>query len=64
MKTRENLRNHLNENRNIVDENNKQRQLKDQEENAIVSIMADTKKKIANKRKLKEIEVKLYTYMP
>ncbi|KAF0762981.1 inner centromere protein-like [Aphis craccivora] len=55
--TRENLINHLNENRKIVDENNKQRQLKDQEENVIVSIMADAKKKIARTRKLKEIEI-------
>lgn len=46
-----------------MDENNKQRQLKDQEENVIVSIMADAKKKLARTRKLKEIEVKLYTYM-
>ncbi|CAH1725223.1 unnamed protein product [Aphis gossypii] len=55
--TRENLINHLNENRKIVDENNKQRQLKDQEENVIVSIMADAKKKMAKTRKLKEIEI-------
>ncbi|KAE9541124.1 hypothetical protein AGLY_004369 [Aphis glycines] len=55
--TRENVINHLNENRKIVDENNKQRQLKDQEENVIVSIMADAKKKMAKTRKLKEIEI-------
>ncbi|XP_026822616.1 vicilin-like seed storage protein At2g18540 [Rhopalosiphum maidis] len=55
--TRENLINHLNENREIVAENNKQRQLKDQEENLVVSIMAEAKKKIAKTRKLKEIEI-------
>ena len=55
--TRENLINHLNENRKIVAENIKLRQLEDQEENLVVSIMAESKKKIAKTRKLKEIEV-------
>ncbi|XP_003240302.1 DNA ligase 1 [Acyrthosiphon pisum] len=55
--TRENLINHLNENRKIVAENIKLRQLEDQEENLVVSIMAESKKKIAKTRKLKEIEI-------
>jgi len=55
--TRENLINHLDENRKIVAENIKRRQLEDQEENLVVSIMAEAKKKIAKTRKLKEIEV-------
>ncbi|CAI6377045.1 unnamed protein product [Macrosiphum euphorbiae] len=55
--TRENLINHLNENRKIVAENIKLRQLEDQEENLVVSIMAEAKKKIAKTRKLKEIEI-------
>ncbi|CAI6376141.1 unnamed protein product [Macrosiphum euphorbiae] len=55
--TRENLINHLNENRKIVAENIKLRQLEDQEENLVLSIMAEAKKKIAKTRKLKEIEI-------
>ncbi|XP_060875980.1 DNA ligase 1-like isoform X2 [Metopolophium dirhodum] len=55
--TRENLINHLNENRKFVAENIKLRQLEDQEENLVVSIMAEAKKKIAKTRKLKEIEI-------
>ncbi|CAI6375139.1 unnamed protein product [Macrosiphum euphorbiae] len=56
-KQRGELINHLNENRKIVAENIKLRQLEDQEENLVVSIMAEAKKKIAKTRKLKEIEV-------
>ncbi|XP_022168579.1 trichohyalin [Myzus persicae] len=55
--TRENLINHLNENRKIVAENVKLRKLEDQEENVVVSIMAEAKKKIARTRKLKDIEI-------
>jgi len=58
--TRKNLINNLNENRKIVAENIKMRQLEDQEENLVVSIMAEAKKKIAKARKLKEIEVCTY----
>lgn len=60
--TRENLINHLNENRKIVAENVKLRQLEDQEENVVVSIMAEAKKKIARTRKLKDIEVSTTLY--
>lgn len=57
---RNNLINNLNENRKNVAENIKLRQLEDQKENLVVSIMAEAKKKIAKTRKLKEIEVCTY----
>lgn len=60
LETRKNLINNLNENRKIVAENIKLRQLEDQEENLVVSIMAEAKKKLAKTRKLKEIEVCTY----
>lgn len=53
-----NLLIHLSQNKKIVAKNIKLRQLEDEEENAVVSIMAIAKKKIARTRKLKEIEVR------
>jgi len=58
--TRENLINHINESRNIMAENIKRRQLEDEKENVLISIMAEAKKKMAKKRKLKEIEVLIH----
>jgi len=41
-------------------ENIKLRQLEDEKENVLISIMAEAKKKMARKRKLKEIEVLIH----
>lgn len=48
----------LNDNQEIIDKKNKLRQLEEQEENAVVAIMDEAKKRIAKTRKLKEIEVR------
>lgn len=58
--TRENVLYHINESRKIKAENIKRRQLEDEKENVLISIMAEAKKKMARKRKLKEIEVLIH----
>lgn len=45
------------ENREIVTKKNEIRQMEEQEENVVIGIMAEAKKRIAKTRKLKEIEV-------
>lgn len=47
----------LADNREIVENKNKVRQMEEKEENEIIAIMADAKKKMATMRILKEKEV-------
>ncbi|XP_025195475.1 LOW QUALITY PROTEIN: coiled-coil domain-containing protein 173-like [Melanaphis sacchari] len=54
---RKNVINQLNENRKLVTEKMKRRQSQDKEENLQISIMAEAKKKLAKKIKLKELEI-------
>lgn len=50
----------LKENREFVANNKEIRRLEEQEENAKIAIMAESKKRISRAIKLKEIEVRRY----